>query len=207
MLSTSLQLRLAEAVSKTLLQKHDYKALADYLIPALKKFEKEKFFTKQNHNTKLTLLTYLINSLYFNGKHEQSLKYTEQLHAAMLEHNKILYERYLIFYYNTKVINYSAFDKPKAISILEELKISKAQIGYYEFYVYLNLGILYFDTAQFEKSIRHVLKAYLFDSFEKADDTFKLKVAIAELIIRTELKESDVVKQRIRQIEKILPKL
>lgn len=201
-LSTSLQLRLAEAVSKTLLQKHDYKALADYLIPALKKFEKEKFFTKQNHNTKLTLLTYLINSLYFNGKHEQSLKYTEQLHAAMLEHNKILYERYLIFYYNTKVINYSAFDKPKAISILEELKISKAQIGYYEFYVYLNLGILYFDTAQFEKSIRHVLKAYLFDSFEKADDTFKLKVAIAELIIRTELKESDVVKQRIRQIEK-----
>lgn len=201
-MSVSLQLRLAEAVSKVLLQKHDYKALADYLISTRKKFEKGNIFTKQSHHTKLTLLTYLINALYFIGKHELSLNYAELLYGAMLEHDKYLFDRYLIFYYNTKVINYSAFDKPKAIALLEELKATKAKLGYYEFYVYLNLAVLYFDTAQFDKSIRHVLKAYLFDSFSKADDVFQLKVAIAELMIRTELKETDVVKLRIRQIEK-----
>lgn len=206
-MSTTLQLRMAEAVSKTLLQKHDYTALGIYIISTLKKFKKKKFFNPQNHHIKLTLLTYLINSLYYEGKFAASLKYAEELHSAMLEYDRMHYNRYLIFYYNAKVINYSAIDRTRAISLLEELKQSKTPLGYYEFYIYLNLALLYFEEKQFDKAIRHVLKAYLFESFEKSDNIFKLKVALAELIIRSDLGENAMVKHRIRQIKKDFPKI
>ena len=53
------------------------------------------------------MLTYLINSLFYNKKIDVSLEYVEKLKSAMSEYNKLLYDKYLFYYYNSLVINYT----------------------------------------------------------------------------------------------------
>ncbi|MBK8413965.1 MAG: hypothetical protein IPL22_05265 [Bacteroidetes bacterium] len=96
--------------------------MEEYLLRTYKEFTKLELFNKNNHDTKLQMLTYLVNSLFKNDKLKLSLQYTELLHDAMMEFGKSLYDKYLFFYYNSLVINYSKLDKEKAIQVLEDIR-------------------------------------------------------------------------------------
>lgn len=95
--SPTLRFRIYRAVSQVLLQRHDYKPLEQYLLNIYKEFEKEKLFNKNNHDTKLQMLTYLVNTLFKNNKLKQSLQYAERLRSAMEEFHHILYDKYFSF--------------------------------------------------------------------------------------------------------------
>lgn len=120
--SAKLRFRIYHAVTQILLQKRDYKALEEYLLSVFKEFNEEKLFVRTNHDTKLQMLVYLVNSLFKNNKLKESLHYTEQLRLAMEEYQRLYYDKYLFFYYNSLVINYSRLDRNRAIEILEEMK-------------------------------------------------------------------------------------
>ncbi|TSA49291.1 MAG: hypothetical protein D4R43_04115 [Sphingobacteriales bacterium] len=133
-----------------------------------------------------------------------SLRYAAQLHASMLEFDKMLYDKFLIFYYSAIIGNYSATKIDKAIELLEQLKADGLgkKNPFYEFFIYLNLGICYFDKKQFDKAIKHFIKMSVMDSYKKADAALKLKIAIAELMIRFELNEYETLEYRIKQTKK-----
>ena len=83
--SPRFKLRLFKMYSRILLQNGEFLALQDFLLTSLEKFNKEIFFNRNNHEEKLTLLTYLVNCSYKNKQHNLSLKYAEKLRKAMSE--------------------------------------------------------------------------------------------------------------------------
>lgn len=202
--SPKLRFKIYSAVSQILLQKHDYNTLEVYLLKTYSQFRKEGLFNKGSHNHKLQILTFIINALFKNNKITLSLKYAEQLKGAMSEYNEMLYDKYLFFYYNSLVINYSVLDKDKAISILEELKENDKlkSTSFYEIFVYLNLAILWFDKGRYHNAIKNLNKLFHHGNYENADIALKFKIAVAELIIRYELNDFDFLEHKINQLKK-----
>ncbi|PKP48973.1 MAG: hypothetical protein CVT95_03820, partial [Bacteroidetes bacterium HGW-Bacteroidetes-12] len=139
--SKQLQFKVYHSLSKILLQQHNFVLLETYLKKTYHQFIKDKLFTKSTHETKLQMITYLVNSLFKNEKIEESLQYTEKLHQAMREFNNLFYNKYLFYYYNSLVINYQATDKPKAIAILEEAKSNKEiqALPIYNLFIYFSV--------------------------------------------------------------------
>lgn len=202
--SHKLRLKLYHAVSQILLQKRDYAALEDYLLNIYKEFNKEKLFNKSNHDTKLQMLTYIVNALFKNNKLKVSLKYAEELRKAMEEFHHLLYDKYIFFYYNSLVINYSIVDKTKAISILEDLRDNEKikSNTFYQVFVYLNLMLLWFDKQQYPNAIKNLNKLYMLDNYKTTDVALRFRIAVAELIIRYELKDFDLLEYKINQLRK-----
>lgn len=202
--SPLLRFKLYRAVSQVLLQRHDFVSLEKYLLTTYNSFIEENLFNKNNHDTKLQMLTYIVNSLFKNDKNKLSLEYVDKLKLAMAEFNNILKEKYRFFYYNSLVINYSVLDKEKAITILEELKENKklTKASFYDIFIYLNLAILWFDKENYQNAIRNINKLYIHDGYKGADETLKFKICIVELIIRFELNDFDLLELKIGQLKK-----
>ncbi|MDC3260250.1 hypothetical protein OAU66_01710, partial [bacterium] len=203
--SPQLRFRIYHAVSRILLQQHDYKSLEEYLLLTLKEFTDEDLFNKNNHDTKLQLLTYLSNALFKNKKHKTSLEYAGKLKDAMGEYNNLLHDKYLFYYYNTLVNNYSEVDEDKAISILQEAIVNNKitlVIPHSRVIFNLNLSLQYFDKKEFKLANRCIVKLKLDDRYTSLDDAFKLKIAIAELIVRFEQNDHDYVERQIGVLKK-----
>ncbi len=68
--SKTFQTKIYRAVSHILLQRHSYVELERFMVAIYQKFNKAKWFDKNNHDTKLQMLTFLVNSFSRNGKNE-----------------------------------------------------------------------------------------------------------------------------------------
>jgi tetratricopeptide (TPR) repeat protein len=168
------------------------------------KFGEKVFFSKETHENKLQMITYLVNTLFKNGKYQESLIFAEELKTGMEEYAKQFYEKYLFYYYNALVINYSELDKVKAINFLNELLDNKKVMTkpYYEFFVYINLSLLCFDMGDYDRALGYLVKLYQKDGYKNMDKALKFKINIAEVIIRLELKEHDFIEHKIQQLRK-----
>lgn len=202
--SPALRFRIYQAVSQILLQQHDYQNLEDYLLKTYKEFSEEKLFSRSNHQTKLQMLTYLVNSLFKNGKSEMSLAYAELLHQAMKEFDNLHYDRFHFFYYNALIFNYSETDPDHAIKLLLELEESDRmkQGSFYVLFVYLNLAVVYYRVGNYRAAIRSLNKLTLNSSYNDADPTLKFRISIVEIQIRMELDDSDFLAYRLEQVRK-----
>lgn len=201
---SKLRLKIFRAVSQILLQRHEYQALEEYLEQTYSDFMKEDLFNKSNHESKLQMLTYMVNCLHINNQPEASLQYAELLRNAMEEYGGFKKDKYSFFYYNALVNNYGNIDKQKAINILLDLKSSDwlKKMQYYEVFVFANLSILHFEIKEFKKSVKLLNQLYLLDSYKNTDEAYKFKTEIAELIIRYELNDFDLLEYRIKQVKK-----
>ncbi len=202
--SPQLRFKIYHAVSRILLQEQNYVELETYLLKTFAEFSKENLFNKNNHDTKLQMLTYISNALFKNSKSDLSLNYVQRLKQGMEEFNGVLHDKYLFFYYNIIVNNYAKSNVEKAIDVLNEAKeqtVIKNHPVYIGF-VYLNLSISYFGIKDYKQSLKSLVKFYLLDSFKTLDVGFRLKVALAEIIIRYELGDVDFIEERIKQINK-----
>ena len=184
--SKSFQTRVYQAVSQILLQQHNYEALEIYLRETLQLFDRQKWFDKQNHETRMQMLTYTVNALFRNGKTQESLQYAKQLGNEITAYNNLLYDKYLFFYYNSLVINYSAIDKKKALQTLEEFEreIKNKRNSYYDQFLYLNKAILLHQLQKPNEAIRNIVRLYVNDNFTNAAPAIKLKIFMAELIMQ-----------------------
>ena len=202
--SSRLQFGIYRVVSRVLLQNNDFPKLEEYLVQAYSDFVKKEFFNKNNHDTKLEMLSWIANSLFKNKKYQASLDYAEVLKTEMERFDKMLYERFELFYYNILIINFSAVNNSKAIEILLSLtqreKIIKQPI--YGAFVYSNLAVLYYQSKEYKKALKYINELIHFEGYRTMDDLVKLKLALGELMIRYELKERDVLEYRFKQISK-----
>ena len=202
--SPKLRIKMFQAVSRILIQRHDFVALEEYLNHTFSEFTRDNLFNKQTHENKLRLLTFLINALFKNGKIEESLQKTQMLFEAINEYDGFLHDKFLFYYYNSLVINYSKTDKTKAIEILLKAKEEKIikESDYNYFFVCSNLALLYFDKKKFKPSIKHLSRIILHKKFYDFALSFQLKIVSAELIIRYEIKDFDYLEQRMNQVKK-----
>lgn len=202
--SPKLQFKIFDAVSHSLIQHHDFPKLEEYAVKSFNEFNRLRLFNKESHDTKLKILTIIINALFKNGKSAESLNYSEQLYSAMKEYNALLYNKYFFFYNNALVINYSLTDKKRAIKILEDLRQNEIiqTTPFYEVFIFLNLAILHFDLKYPDKAIGYLSRLYLLDSYAKTGLSLKFKINIAELIIRYDLKDPEFLIYRLEQVKR-----
>ncbi|MFN8298550.1 MAG: hypothetical protein U0T75_05540 [Chitinophagales bacterium] len=184
--SRSFQTRIYRAMSASLLQQHNYAGLEKFLKEMYALFETARWFERENHDVKLQMLTYLVNSLFRLNKYQESLQYAELLGQEIRSFNNLLYDKYLFFYYNSLVINYSALDKGRALKILEEFEreTRTKKNSYYDQFLYFNKAMLLHQTGKAEEAVKNIVRLYVNDNFKQADESFKLKIAVTELIMQ-----------------------
>ena len=202
--SSKFRIKVFQLVSRILLQQHDFDALEGYLIHTYKDFTKNNIFTKSNHEQKLTMLAYLTNCLFKTHKYKQSLVYAEILKSSMDEYSGFLKDKYLFYYYNSLVINYSLSDKNKALEVLKEAKNNDViqNLPTFSVFIYLNTALIYYDQKKLSLSAKNLSRLMLQDDFVNIGKSFQLKIHIAELIVRYDLNQSDVILSRIKHIKK-----
>lgn len=202
--SPRFRIKLFEAISRSLLQKNHFVSLEEYLKKTYKSFIEDKVFNKENHEQKLIMLTYLINSLYKNGKMEESLLITEELNKAMTEFDSFLKNKFLFYYYNALVINYSKLDQEKALAVLDKAKRNKIiqSLPTFGSFIYLNTGLIYYSQKKYKTAIKHISRLILQKDFINLSFAFQLKIIIAELIIRHALNQTEIIEKKIKEIKK-----
>jgi hypothetical protein len=194
--------QLFNAVSQVLLQKHDYVSLENFVKETIKIFIQKKWFDKSNHEVCLKMHTYRVNSLFKNGKYNQSLKAAEELKVQMEKYNGVLADKYTIFYYNAIVINYSVVNPKEALIVLENLKSKHANHddSFYHNFIFINLAIVYFRQNNYENAIDQIIELGTKESFKKAAPMLQLKLSVLEMMIRLEMNDSQIIEYRISQV-------
>jgi len=202
--SPKFRIRLFEAVSRSLLQENDFISLENYLESTYKSFIKDQIFNKSNHEQKLMMLTYWTNSLYKNGKMEESLLVAEKLNKAMNEFDSFLKNKFLFYYYNSLVINYSTLNQEKALEVLNIAKNNRIiqSLPAFGAFIYLNMGLIYYSQKKYNIAIKHFSRLILQKDFLDLSLQFQLKILISEIIIRYELTQIDVVEEKIKTIKR-----
>ena len=76
--SPKLRFKIYHAVTQIFLQKRNYTTLENYLLDTWREFNSEKLFNKHNHDMKLQMLVFIINTLFKNGNLKESLKFTDK---------------------------------------------------------------------------------------------------------------------------------
>jgi tetratricopeptide (TPR) repeat protein len=197
--SPRFRIRLFKMYSRLLLQERDYQSLEKFLIESYNEFGKDKLFNRSNHNEKLTLLTYLSNCLYKTKKYKQSLKYSEELLSGMKEYDSFLHDKYLFYYYNILVLNYAKTDKKKALDYLNKASRSEVikKLPTYTTFIYLNTSLIYYQQKKYKLSIKSIARLIQQEDFLLLDKSFQLKLYIAELIIRLNINQEEIIEEKI----------
>lgn len=203
MADAKFRFRMYDAVSKILLEQRDYTALEAYLLETYDTFLQGGLFNKANHDTKLQMLTYIINALFKNGKIDQSLAYVEQLGQAMDQYGQMHRSKYEFFYYNSLFLNYSSRDVGQAIEVLEQMMEVESIAAEPQFFIfiYLNLGLMEYARKNYKVAIKHVVKLRLNEALQAADEGVRLRIDIFELALRLELEDDDTLLYRLQQVK------
>ncbi len=205
----SIQFKLHECIREVLLQKRDFVTLEYFLIDNFNEFEAKNMFTKLNYERKLMMFSWIINTCIKNKKFEKSLIYTKQLHDALLNYNKLYYERYIWLYHQSQVINYSFLGKNKdALSILEGLRENaKLNEGnFYKIFVYLNLATIYYCEGDLDKGLENLSKLIRHDVFKNFAVNWKISIALVELVLRVELADYTYADYRLKEVKRLYKK-
>ena len=202
--SRTFQTRVFKALSQALIQNHNFVELERFALATYQRFRDEKWFDRSNHENKIQMLIYIINSTFKNQKVRESLDYAETLGEELSAFNNMLYDKYLFFYYNALVINYSHLDLARGLKALDEAEreLKNMKNSFYDFFILLNKATLLFFQRKADDAIRNLVKLYLNDHYKKTDQSFKLKIAIAECIMQYESGDEDTTLKRVEQVKK-----
>jgi hypothetical protein len=207
--SATLRFKVFQNICRLLLLSQDYIALESYLVKSNADFEEDHLFHKDTHEIKIQLYVYLCNASYVLKKYQQALVYAKNLQQALLEYNKLWNEKYIFYYYNILVNNYSKTNPEKAIETLEEAKkqpVIKETPNYIGF-VLLNLAITHFDIHKYKPAGKYLVQLYVSDAFKNYDEAFRVKISVFELCNKMESHEIELAEKLVLSISKKLAEL
>ena len=202
--SKTFQTRIFRAVSQILIQNHNFIELEKFMLTTYEKFLSEKWFDKTNHETKIQMLIYIINATFKNRKFRESLDHAEALGEELSAFNDLLYKKYVFYYYNALVINYTQTDLTRGLKALDEAEREMKDIknSYYDFFILLNKASLLFYQRKTNEAIKNLVKLYLNDHYKNTDASFKIKIAAAECIMQHESGDWESALKRVEQVKK-----
>jgi hypothetical protein len=200
----ALRIRLMEGICQVMLQKHAYKAMADYLSANLPQAISDRMFSKANHEIRLKLLTWWTNALFKSNQLQESLRVAVLLKNAMEAYDSMLSDKYFIFYNSAMVYANTVLNMPEAIRILEETISNPALEKHpmYSLVVHLNLVLCLYESKDPRKALKVLSQTYVHPAFLQADKVFRLKIGITELIIRATQDQWETIITRTNQLRK-----
>lgn len=189
-----------------LLQNKDFKELENYLIHTLGEFENENLFNKNTYRYKITLLTWIINTLSINKKWNDSIKYTEILLEELNKFNKLYYDKFIWTYYQSLVTNYISSDRLKeALELLQQIKELPAHKGvsFYDYAIYINLSLCYYFSGNLSAAIKTLSHLLTKETFPKFSVDFQLSISLLEIILHYENNNHDFVSYKINDVKRL----
>ena len=150
------------------------------------------------------MLTFLVNTLFKNQKYQESLEFAEILNKYLDTISVSLKSKYLFFYYNSLVINYSVLDKPKALQILVDLE-NRPEIQVLPFYghfIYLNQALLLYQLHNIKDAIKRISNLYMHSGYENTDVSLRCKISMIEILFRVEIEDYEYLEYRIPQFQR-----
>lgn len=189
--SATVKFEIHQCVRESLLQRKEFKLLADYMIDSLDKFSSEKLFTKRNHNEKIVILTWIINSTIKTKEYKKSATYVELLHEAVQEHNGLYYKQYVWIYHLSQLATKGYMRQIKeAIALMEEA-LKKNQLNFsnpYAMFVYVNLSSVYYYDHNMDKALHYLSMIISDNSFTQLPSLWKINLRIIAIIYHIEQK-------------------
>ncbi len=204
--SPTTEFRVYKCVRNLLLQKKDFKSLQDYLLETLDRFERGGMFDKANHESKVVMLSWIINTLTKNRFYRKSLEYTEHLRKALLEFDKLMYPKYIWLYYQSQIINFSYLgSNDQVIRLLEDLQKQKqGELNHYQrFYIPLNLCSAYYSGGDLDKSLKSLSMLLTKEVYGNLDPNWKLRISILEIMLHYECNDLNYAEGRLQEVKRI----
>lgn len=209
-LKSSFQFRhsIFQAITQFLIQQEKYEALVEFVENSIMEFESDGLFSKANHESKLQMLIYLINASFKATDHQKSLKYTESFYDEMLRFGGQYHKKYLFFYYQSLVINFSGSQPQKAIRILKEIRDDNDFVSdpYLAQFIHLNLVIINLKLENYKESLMSIDELLNSQFFSQFDRSFQEEIHLLKLIILYELEEFELVQRRGNEVLSLMEK-
>ncbi len=204
--SNQFKIKFYKAISQILVQQQKFVELEKYIAETREDFLKTSIFTKQTHDIKIEQLVYLTNSLLVQRKYQEVIETGKVLYDALLEHDKMLFDRYIYFYYQAQINSYAVLDTDKAVELQLEVLTKGTIINdpYFIVFNYANLAFLYFVQKNYKQVVKTLQKVYLNDYYPKIDMNLKVELALLELMARHELTDVNTFEYRLSQIKSSL---
>jgi hypothetical protein len=76
------------------------------------------------------------------------------------------------------------------------------QLPTFSVFIYLNTALIYYDQGKILLAVKNLSRLILQDDFVNIGKSFQLKIHIAELIVRFDLNQTDVIDSRVKHIKK-----
>jgi len=200
------KVKISHCIRGILFQNKDFVRLESYLIDTYNDFEEEKIFTKSTHLSKITQLTWIVNTLMVNKKWDESTKYTEKLYDELHKFNKLYYDNFIWTYYQSLITNYISSNRLDAAILLlnqiVELPAHKGMKSLYEYAIYGNLALCYYFKGNTSEAIKVLARLFLKDIYPKLSTENQFSISIIEIILHYENKNPDYVTYRIGEIRR-----
>ncbi len=200
--SYQFQYAIYQAISQHLLRQQQWESLFAYVNDRLAFFSSHDLFSKSNHESKLQMITYLVNAAFMNKEYEKSLKYTEELYDQMLLFNKTYYHKFLFFYYQALVMNWSVSNREKAKKVLYEIKDDREFVSnsYYIQFIMLNLSVLHFQDSEFEKALLSINTLFKSSHYSNFENELKVQLNLFKAVVEYELEEFEIAQKLLEKL-------
>ncbi len=186
--SPEVQLQISAMIRSVFLQQKDFQGLLKYSIDSYEEFKAEGIFGKSNHEKKIVALVWIINAAT-KAQKPNLIHYVEELHEALLEYNKLFYDKYIWTYYQSKVIIHTfSREIDAAIELLERVKeenLMKDNTNHLIF-TYINLSTLYYFKDNFGEAFSNLAAVILSPDFKELSMEWKLRITLLEIMLRSD---------------------
>ncbi len=207
--SSDLRFKIHECIKNALLFRKDFLNLEIYLEKSYTEFEKARLFNRDNYDSKIILLVWLLNTCYKNRHIKQMGKYLQHQKNALFAFNKLHYEKYLWAYTQSLMLYHVAINKlDNAIALLEEYKqIGKSNdVINFDINVYLNLATFYYFKKDFKNANVHLKHLLSYSIYNQLSSNWRFTVDVVDLLVQIDNQDLQYAEHKLSQIKRIYTK-
>jgi len=201
----TLSLQILKSACQPLIIQGEYQKVSLFLKDRLDLIVSAEAKNSWIQELRIELLIYFINSLNASGNYSEAVVQAELLKSALQDSSDVLYKKFIYFYYQSLVNAYSELKEPsKSLMILEDMETKQVATlnPMYEVFLWVNTAVCLFDLREYAKSVKTISKLYISPGYKGLDQTLKLKIETAELIIRFERNDLDFAEYKIPRLVK-----
>ena len=204
----SLLYKMMTIARSAVLVSKDFYHFAPYIVEQYQLVKQQFGFKKQHIQYELHLLYMIAHVLYRNKKFTQSITYLDRFYLLLTQNQtSALYQTFFPRYSLLLSANYALnHQTAEAIKTLENLlKDNKLFLNHEDnLNATLNLSIYYFQEENFKKAIQGFTSIQHSENWliKKMGKEWTMKKSVIELIAQYELKNYDLVRTKLKNIEK-----
>jgi len=207
--SGSGKIMIMKTVVSILIQKTAYRELEEYVKNVFEDFESNDLFSHDNHNTRLLMRVWWINSLLKTLKLEEAEQVTDCFYSDLQMYDRQNFNQYAFHYFSAKIYCFKLTGRlDEAGEALKEALSHNAILEDERTHLYLRLSLVdqYFCQMLFPQAIEVLKKITQHKKFNLFDEELQFYIYILEIVNSYEAGTYDRTTQLYKKIRKSFKK-